>query len=389
MDAVSIVAAEGFRAAGVSAGVKRSGRDLAVILADEPATTAAVFTTNQAAGAPVLLDRRHLAATSMMRGVVVNSGCANAATGRRGLENAETMAAVAAGSAGGYPGEYLVCSTGTIGTHLPMDAVTTGITEAVSIARSDAASGESAAQAIMTTDSVPKTAVHSGGGWVVGGMAKGAGMIRPDMATMLAFVTTDAAIETADLQRALSGAVDRTFNSLNIDGCESTNDTVIAMASGRSGIAPSADEFESSLHVVCRDLAEQMARDAEGASRVVFINVRGARDDATARHLGRLVADSALVRASFYGGDVNWGRIVGALGTSEEPLDMDAIEIRYHGVPVFGDGVGSEYDEEALLARCREGDLVIDIIMGDGSANASVVTTDLTPQYVVFNGERS
>ncbi|HSJ71846.1 MAG TPA: bifunctional glutamate N-acetyltransferase/amino-acid acetyltransferase ArgJ [Acidimicrobiia bacterium] len=386
---MSVVAAEGFRAAGVSAGVKRSGRDVAVVLADAPAVTAAVFTTNQAAGAPVLLDRHHLAATSLMRGVVINSGCANAATGLRGLENAETMVAVAAGEAGGHRGEYLVCSTGTIGTQLPMDAVTAGITEAISLARSDAASGALAAEAIMTTDSVPKTAVHSGGGWVVGGMAKGAGMIRPDMATMLAFVTTDAVVEKDDLQRVLSGAVDRTFNALNIDGCESTNDTVIAMASGRSGIAPSVDELESSLYVVCRDLAEQMARDAEGASRVVFIEVRGARDDVTARYLGRLVADSALVRASFYGGDVNWGRIVGALGTSEEPLDMDAIEIRYHGVPVFRSGVGSDYDERALLGQCEEGDLVIDIIMGDEPGSASVVTTDLTPEYVVFNGERS
>lgn len=386
---MSVVAAEGFRAAGVSAGVKMSGRDVAVILADTPAVTAGVFTTNQAAGAPVILDRRHLEASPLMRGVVVNSGCANAATGLRGLENAETMVSVAAGKAGGHPGEYLVCSTGTIGTHLPMDAVTAGITEAISLARSDAASGESAAEAIMTTDSVPKTAVHSGGGWVVGAMAKGAGMVRPDMATMLAFVTTDAVVAKDDLQRALSGAVDRTFNALNIDGCESTNDTVIAMASGRSGIAPSADELESSLYVVCRDLAEQMARDAEGASRVVFIEVRGTWDDATARYLGRLVADSALVRASFYGGDVNWGRIVGALGTSEEPLDMDATEIRYHGVPVFRRGIGSDYDERALLARCEEGDLVIDIILGEGPASASVVTTDLTPEYVIFNGERS
>lgn len=386
---MSVVAAEGFRAAGVRAGVKKSGRDVAVVLADAPAVTAAVFTTNQAAGAPVIVDRRHLAATSLMRGIVVNSGCANAATGLRGLENAETMAAVAASEAGGHPGEYLVCSTGTIGTHLPMDAVTAGITEAISIARSDGASGDGAAEAIMTTDSVPKMAVHSGGDWVLGGMAKGAGMIRPDMATMLAFVTTDAVVAEDDLRRALSEVVDRTFNALNIDGCESTNDTVIAMASGRSGIAPSADELESSLYLVCRDLAEQMARDAEGASRVVFIEVRGAQDETTARYLGRLVADSALVRASFYGGDVNWGRIVGALGTSEEPLDMDAIVIRYHGVPVFSGGVGSEFDEEALLAKCEEGDLAIDIIVGGDSASASVVTTDLTPEYVVFNGERS
>ncbi len=376
-------------AAGVSAGVKKSGLDVAVILADAPAVTAGVFTTNQAAGAPVIVDRKHLSATSLMRGVVINSGCANAATGTQGLANAESMAATVAAEAGGRAGEYLVCSTGTIGTQLPMEAVTAGITNAISIARSDAVSGAEAAEAIMTTDSVPKTAVHSGGSWVVGGMAKGAGMVRPDMATMLAFVTTDAVVRTDDLKRALSGAVDRTFNALNIDGCESTNDTVIAMASGRSGIAPSAEELESALLVVCRDLAEQMARDAEGASRVVFIEVHGSRDDATARYLGRIVADSALVRASFYGGDVNWGRIVGALGTSEEPLDLDAIEIRYQGVPVFRNGVGSEYDEAALLARCEEGDLVIDISMGDGPARASVVTTDLTPEYVVFNGERS
>ena len=179
------------------------------------------------------------------------------------------------------------------------------------------------------------------------------------------------------------------FNSLNVDGCESTNDSVLVLANGASGVTPPSDVFAKVLAAVCRDLAEQMARDAEGASRVVTIDVVGARDDAEARHLGRLVADSALVRASFFGGDVNWGRIVGALGTADIDLDFATVAIGYHGVTVFSGGVGAEYDESPLLLACESGDLPITIVVGSGSGVGHVVTTDLTPEYVIFNGERS
>lgn len=386
---MSVVAAKGFTANGVASGIKAEGRDVAVILSEPAAVAAAVFTSNKAAAAPVVLDRERLSASTAMRGVVVNSGCANAATGSTGYANAEEMTRIVASAAGGRPSDYLVCSTGTIGPQLPMELVGAGIEKAVAGAGSHADMGRKAALAIMTTDSVAKEAVVRGRGWVVGGMAKGAGMVRPDMATMLAFITTDAVVTPEVLQGALAEAADGSFNSLNIDGCESTNDSVIALASGASRITPDTHEFGAALAEVCRDLAMQMARDAEGASRVVTIDVDGAADDAEARRLGRIVTDSALVRSSFYGGDVNWGRIVGALGSADSDVDFHDITVAYGGVTVFADGEGTEFDEAALLDRFAIGDMDLAISLGSGPGVAHIVTTDLTPEYVVFNGERS
>jgi glutamate N-acetyltransferase/amino-acid N-acetyltransferase len=220
-------------------------------------------------------------------------------------------------------------------------------------------------------------------------MAKGAGMVRPDMATMLAFLTTDADLDAATLAGSLRAAVDGSFNSLNIDGCESTNDTVIVMASGDSGFRPDPASFASALSAACRHLAIAMAQDAEGASRMVMIDVDGAADDATARYLGRAIADSALVRSSFYGGDANWGRVLGALGATRVDLSIEDVSIAYNGVVVAREGMGVDYDEPALLTDCEEGDLHLTVTVGDGRGSASVITTDLTPDYVIFNGERS
>jgi glutamate N-acetyltransferase/amino-acid N-acetyltransferase len=220
-------------------------------------------------------------------------------------------------------------------------------------------------------------------------MSKGAGMVRPNMATMLAFITTDAVVEPDLLDNSLRRAVDVSFNSLNIDGCESTNDTVIAMASGASGIAPEAEAFIVAMQTLCRDLSLQMARDAEGASRVVTIDVTGAADDAEARSLGRTVSDSALVRSSFYGGDVNWGRILGALGTTAIPIDPTTISIAYQDIAVFSAGAPLDYDEASLLKAIESGDFTVTIDLAGGSGTAHIVTTDLTPEYVIFNGERS
>ena len=214
-------------------------------------------------------------------------------------------------------------------------------------------------------------------------------MVRPTMATMLAYITTDSVIETDALNSILRDAVDVSFNSLNIDGCESTNDSVIAMASGASGVVPDRHEFALAVEEVCRDLALQMAKDAEGASRVVTIDVIGASTDEAARSLGRTVTDSALVRSSFYGGDVNWGRILGALGASEIKIAPERIEVAYEDVVVFERGMQSAYDESALLRLLETGDFALSIDLGDGPGRAHVVTTDLTPDYVVFNGERS
>jgi glutamate N-acetyltransferase/amino-acid N-acetyltransferase len=389
MDAVSITAPMGFSATGVACGIKPGALDLALVVAEQPAVTAALFTQNQAAAAPVLSSRASLCRSHLKRGVVVNSGYANAATGSQGMHNAAVMSATLAAEIDCEPNDILVCSTGTIGPQLPMDRVVPGIRAAVPRLGSTPESGAHAATAIMTTDSVVKQAVVQRDGWVIGGMSKGAGMVRPNMATMLAFITTDAIVEFDLLEEVLKAAVDASFNSLNIDGCESTNDTVIAMASHHSDVAPDAMEFRTAMEEVCRDLALQMARDAEGASRVVTIDVAGALDDAQARYLGRLVADSVLVRSSFYGGDVNWGRILGALGTADVNIDPDTITINYEGVDVFSSGAQSDFDEVALLDGMEDGDFAIGIGVGDGRGEAHIVTTDLTPEYVVFNGERS
>lgn len=386
---MSVVAAKGFRAAGVASGIKSDGLDIALLCADVPAVTAGVFTRNQVAAAPVLISRGGLGENNTMSCVVINSGCANAATGPQGFANARTMAETAANSTGVAASEVLVCSTGTIGSQLPMEKVTAGIDAAVGSLSDSSEAGTRAATAIMTTDAVPKQATVYGDGWAIGGMAKGAGMVRPSMATMLGFITTDAVVDRGALDKALRAAVDVTFNSLNIDGCESTNDSVIVMASGASGQQPDPVEFARAMEDVCRDLALQMAADAEGSSRVVTIEVSGARDDRTARYLGRLVSDSVLVRSSFYGGDPNWGRILGALGTADVEISPGSIAIEYQGVEVFANGAAVEFDEQALLDAMEIGDFEIAIRLDDGSGGADVVTADLTPEYVVFNGERS
>ena len=293
---MSVTHASGFQAAGVEAGIKPEGRDLAVVIARNPATAGGVFTRNAAAAPPVHLSRRHLAGGGPIRAVVINSGCANAATADTGMRNAEAMAALVAGDLGVEPVQVLVCSTGTIGPQLPMDRVAVGISKAVTAALDEASSAWEAADAIRTTDSVTKEATVDGSGWRVGGMAKGAGMIRPDMATMLGVLTTDAIVDASTAQRVIADAVDATFNALNIDGCESTNDSVILLASGDSGVAPDEADLRDAVTSVCRDLALQMARDAEGASRVVTIDVDGAESDLAAREHGKRVADSALVR---------------------------------------------------------------------------------------------
>lgn len=390
MDAVSVTAAEGFRAQGVSSGIK-PGRelDLAVIAADGPVNAAAVFTTNQATAAPVIVSKAHLASGTGIAAIVANSGCANAATGAQGEAAARAMAAATAGTLDCAPGQVLVASTGPIGTQLPLDAVLAGIELATGDLGTGGGGGARAAAAILTTDSVAKEATVAAGGYKVGGMAKGSGMIRPDMATMLAFLTTDARVSAADLSAALGPAVDGSFHSLNIDGCASTNDTVAVLASGASGVSPSVGELALSFSEVCVRLSEMMAADAEGASRVVEINVRGAASDTAARVAGRAMADSVLVRASFFGGDPNWGRLIGAVGASGVHFDPLIFEVAYEGITVAQHGVAVAFDEAEVLDRMERGDLTIDVAIGDGNGIARVLTTDLTPDYVVFNGERS
>ncbi len=394
MDAVSVTAAGGFFANGMHCGIKADGvTDLSCIYAAEAVPTAAVFTTSLTAAPPVQLSRRR-AASGRSRGIIINSGSANAGTGTAGYRDAEDMTTALARSLGCLPQEVLVCSTGPIGGRLPINDISKAVPDLVAGAGTSQEHGTRAARGIMTTDSVPKEAHRSQQGVTVGGMAKGAGMIRPNMATMLAFLTTDALVplagahNTGPLGDLLSRATATTFNALNIDGCQSTNDTVTLMASGASGVEIDLADLEAMVTEVCSDLAMQMAVDAEGASKVVTIDVTGAAGDSAARQIGMSVADSALVRASFYGADPNWGRVLGALGVTGIDLEPSEVEIAYDGTVVARGGVGVGVNEDRLSARL-EGDFTLSIRVGTGPGSARIVTTDLTPEYVMFNGERS
>jgi glutamate N-acetyltransferase/amino-acid N-acetyltransferase len=390
MDAVSVTAPKGFASTGIAAGIKPKGvADLALVVGGAATIGAAVFTKNQAAAAPVILSRQHLAVNSDIRAVLLNSGCANAGTGEAGAAAARASAAVVASSLDCSIEDVLVCSTGGIGTPLPVSRVLNGVASAVPMVGTSAGDATAAAMAIMTTDSVPKESTHRTGGFTVGGMAKGAGMMRPDMATMLVVLTTDAVVEPTVLDKALRTAVDTSFHALNIDGCPSTNDTVILLASGDSEVHPEPDVFTEAVSTVCWDLANQLAADAEGASRVVMIDVVGAVDDAEARRAGRLVADSALVRAAFFGGDPNWGRLLGALGATAVKFDPSEFGIAYEGIDIARAGIAVAHDEHALQQAIATGDFSVTMTIGSGAGKARVITTDLTPDYVNFNAEYS
>lgn len=381
---MSVTAATGFLAGGAACGIKADGSaDLALITAANPVPTAAVFTRNTAAAPPVLLSRDHVA-NGRVQSVVINSGCANAATGVAGKAAALAMAEAAASRLGCHPTEVLVCSTGPIGGVVPVDRIAPAL---VTMDLTDDG-GSAAAAAILTTDTCIKEAVATAAGFTVGGMAKGAGMIRPDMATMLAVITTDAVAEAEVLETVLARAVGLSFNALNIDGCESTNDTAVLMASGASEIRPEPVALAAAVEAVCRSLARQMAEDAEGASRVVTIELAGAAEDNTALRLARAVADSALVRASFYGGDPNWGRVVAALGAAKLPIEPDRLAVAYAGVAVAEEGRATGADPGAVAEKLT-GDFTVSITVGSGPGSCSLLTNDLTPDYVMFNGARS
>ncbi len=391
MDAVSVTFAKGFRASGAAAGIKPSGAlDLSLVTSAEAVPAAAVFTQNTAAAPPVRLSRRHMEISGgQIRAVALNSGCANAATGARGAQAAHDTAAAAARALGCPVTEVLVCSTGPIGPRLPMDKIIPTIQLLAVRAAASPAAGREAAAGLMTTDTfIKEAAVSDPGGFRVGGMAKGAAMIRPKMATMLAVITTDAIASPHRLREALGQAVDETFNSINIDGCESTNDTVILLASGASGIEPSAEDLIRGVRSVCARLARDIVADAEECTRVVTLRVSGASNNGSARRMGMAIADSDLVRCSFFGGDPNWGRLVAALGACGEPVDASRIGITYQGVRVASGGTFTGVDLTAV-ETLLVGDFEIGVTVGDGSGTAEILTCDLTPGYVTFNGEPS
>ncbi|MBT8199862.1 MAG: bifunctional glutamate N-acetyltransferase/amino-acid acetyltransferase ArgJ [Acidimicrobiia bacterium] len=384
---MSVVAPLGFQAAGVSAGIKEPGaKDLAVVAAAGPVAATGIFTRNRSAAAPVLLSRHHLR-DHQARAIVLNSGCANAGTGSAGEKAALAMAQATAEGLGCRVPDVLVASTGPIGPPLPIDSICNAIPDAIGALNDQ--SGTEAATAIMTTDTVNKEATAVGSGYVIGGMAKGAAMVRPDMATMLAVLTTDAVLSWQALETMLRRVGDKTFNCLNIDGCPSTNDSVFLLASGAAGVRPDLEEFEQRLHDVCLDLALQMARDGEMTDRVITVNVRGAVNDAIAREIGRTMTDSDLVRASFYGGDPNWGRLLAAAGAGPFPVNPNAMTVSYNGVEVARSSVQLDYARNALLATLRQGDFSVDVEVGTGEGQATIYACDLTPGYVTFNSEPS
>jgi glutamate N-acetyltransferase/amino-acid N-acetyltransferase len=344
---------------------------------------AAVFTSNLAPAAPVQVTRRHLeAAGGRAAAVVLNSGNANAATGRQGVVDAERMCELAAGPLGCDTQDVLVCSTGLIGIPLPMAPLEAGIPHLV--ATRSVAGGTEAADAILTTDTVRKEVVVGGEGFIVGGMAKGAAMLAPNMATMLAVLTTDADVGQGRLYELLEGAVDDSFNALSVDGCTSTNDTVIVLASGEAGVVDE-DALAAALRAACTDLALQMAEDAEGATKVARVRVVGASSTEDARRAARKVAESQLVKCSLFGADPYWGRIVSELGSAGIDFDPDRVEIAYGDVVVAANGVAVGHDEKAVRAHLAERHVELVASLGLGSGEATIITNDLTPGYIDEN----
>jgi glutamate N-acetyltransferase / amino-acid N-acetyltransferase len=385
---VSIVAPHGFVAGGVACGIKASGDpDLSLVATDDgaPVAAAGVFTQNLVVAAPVVVSRRHLAATGgRAAAVVLSSGNANAATGEHGEADATEMCALTAAQLGCGTEHVLVCSTGLIGYPLPMDALRSGIPAVAAARDSGPGGGGAAAEAIMTTDTRRKEAVARFDGFTVGGMAKGAAMLAPDMATMLAVLTTDAAVEPAVLTEVLRAGVADSFNAMTVDGCTSTNDTVLLLASGRAGV-PDAAAFAAAVADVCLDLARQMVGDAEGHTKIVIVRVTGAASDAEARQAARKVAESQLVKCSWFGEDPYWGRVASDLGTAGVKLDPGALSIAYGGTVVSRGCVAADHDPAAVAAHLAGEQLDLHCDLGVADGRARVLTNDLTYGYIDEN----
>jgi glutamate N-acetyltransferase/amino-acid N-acetyltransferase len=388
-----VTAPAGFRAAGIAAGIKASGaRDLALVFNEGPDYAAAgVFTRNKVKAAPVLWTQQVLT-TGQLRAVILNSGGANACTGPGGFQDTHATAealAAALSDWGTETGaiEVAVCSTGLIGDRLPMDKVLAGVREIVHEMAGGLTGGEDAAQAIMTTDTVPKQiALHHPNNWTVGGMAKGAGMLAPSLATMLCVLTTDAAAEPQALDRALRRATARTFDRLDIDGCCSTNDTVLLLASGASEITPSQDDLDDAVLRVCDDLCAQLQADAEGVTKRVTVTVTGAASEDGALTAARAIARDSLVKTALFGSDPNWGRVLAAVGMAPVALDPDRIRVSFNGFAVCVDGAGVPGAREVDLSGA-DIDITVDLRVGDG--RAAVRTTDLSHGYVEENSAYS
>jgi glutamate N-acetyltransferase/amino-acid N-acetyltransferase len=382
---MSVTAPLGFRAAGVVADLKQSGdRDVAVVINDGPSrAAAAVFTSNRVHAAPVKWSRQ-VVSGGRVRAVVLNSGGANACTGPLGFQDTHATAERLAAVLGDSAGEIAVCSTGLIGERLPMDKLLPAVDAAV--AEADRGGGVHAADAIRTTDSVVKIAFRRPDGYSIGGMAKGAGMLAPALATMLVVLTTDADLTPEELDSALRSATAVTFDRLDSDGCMSTNDTVLLMASGASGVKPDHKDFTRALTDVCADLARQLQRDAEGASKFVTIEVVGAASEADAVTVGRSVARNNLLKCALAGSDPNWGRVLSAVGTTDAAFDPDRLNVAMNGVWVCRSGApGDDRSKVDLTGK----DVTITVDLSAGPHSAIILTTDLTEAYVHENSAYS
>ncbi|WP_018570284.1 bifunctional glutamate N-acetyltransferase/amino-acid acetyltransferase ArgJ [Streptomyces sp. PsTaAH-124] len=382
---MSVTAAKGFQAAGIAAGIKENGNpDLALVVNTGPRRAAAgVFTANRVKAAPVLWSEQVLK-SGRLSAVVLNSGGANACTGPKGFQDTHATAEKAAEVLGVGAGEVAVCSTGLIGVLLPMDKLLPGVASAAAALSEHG--GEKAAIAIKTTDTVHKTSVVSRAGWTVGGMAKGAGMLAPGLATMLVVLTTDADLDSAALDRALRAATRVTFDRVDSDGCMSTNDTVLLLASGASGTVPAEDDFADAVRAVCADLGRQLIGDAEGASKDIQVEVVGAATEEDAVEVGRSIARNNLLKCALHGEDPNWGRVLSAIGTTRAAFEPDRLNVAINGVWVCKNG-GVGEDRDKVDMRYREVHIVADLAAG--TETATIWTNDLTADYVHENSAYS
>lgn len=390
-----VTAATGFHAGGTASGIKKNGApDLAMIFSERPAVAAGVFTTNIVQAAPVLLSKSYLTQEPFMRAVIINSGNANACTGIAGYNAAVAMTEAAGRMIGTRAEEVLVASTGVIGAPLPVEKIAETLAKKPDFLSEK--SGKEAARAIMTTDTFPKEAavrlVMDGVIVHVGGMAKGSGMIHPQMATMLGFITTDLAIDRPLLQQALQRAAQLTFNRITVDGDTSTNDCLLALANGAAGNRPvttsgaAYEVFLEALVHVCRELARMIVRDGEGATKFVTINVRGARTEQEAEKIAKSIAGSNLVKTAIFGEDANWGRILAAVGYAGVPFDPGRVEISLGALPVCRGGMGLCFDEKEAKAILQAKEITIEVRLGEGVETATVWTCDLSYDYVKING---
>lgn len=394
-DTQGVTFAKGFTAAGVKAGIKKSGNlDVAVIYTKTQAVVAGTFTQNKVAAAPVYVSKE-VVATGTAHAIVANAGCANACTGQQGLDDAHKMAQIAADELGVNADDVIVGSTGVIGVNLPMDKLEAGIKDAVANLSADGS--DNAGRAIITTDTHSKSVTCefelSGKTVRMGAIAKGSGMIRPNMATMLCYITTDIAIDQALLQKAVSGCVEKSFNMISVDGDMSTNDMVIVLANGEANNAKITEEnadyqiFFDKLMMLCTEIAKQIAADGEGASKFLTINVRGAKSFADAKTVGMAIANSPLVKTAFFGEDPNWGRVICAVGYSGADMVPEKTVVKFGGITIFANGTGATYDEKALAHVMKQKDIVIDIELNMGQEDATVWSCDLSYEYVKINGE--